>query len=339
MYLRSGRTPERIPTETEIKGQGGRGESAHSPLFVFFMQRNFMTTPGKKKRASAKQRLPLALIFLIFAVGIGAILYPIISNFFYEKNQSKLVTDYEEAVKDSSAAEREEQFRLAQEYNESLLGASVTLTDPFDPDALDQAGKEPYSSLLNLNGDGIMGYVEIPLIDVDLPIYHGTSGKILEKGVGHLENTSLPVGGESAHCVLTGHTGYPGKKLFTDLTSLEAGDVFYLHVLGSTLCYQVDQITVVEPEDTSLLKISYGEDRVTLLTCYPYGINTHRLLVSGSRIPYDQAVSQEQAMDRKTDSQWSIAYGKGVLICLAVYVPLTLLILKLLKKRRSRFRF
>lgn len=288
------------------------------------------------KRTFHRQQMPLILIILIFAVGIGAIFYPLVSNFLYEKNKSKLVTKYEQAVENASDEDLEEQFELAQEYNKSLLSASVTLTDPFDPEALDNAGKEPYASLLNINNDSIMGYVEVPLIDVYLPIYHGTAAKTLEKGIGHLENTSLPVGGESTHSVLTGHTGLSGEKLFTNLTSLQEGDVFYIHVLGRTLCYEVDQISIVKPEETSLLTIEHGEDRVTLLTCYPYGINSHRLLVRGSRVPYERAAAQEEAMDRKTDSQWSSAYLKGVLLCVAIYVPLTIFILLFLKKRRRK---
>lgn len=242
--------------------------------------------------------------------------------------------DYESSVEELPKEETEEEFQKAREYNESLLSTSVTLTDPFDPNALENAGKEPYASLLNVRGDGIMGYVEIPQIGVYLPIYHGTAAKTLEKGIGHLENTSLPVGGKSSHSVLTGHTGLSGEKMFTDLTELKKGDIFYLHVLGELLCYKVAQISIVEPEDTGLLKIKHGEDYVTLLTCYPYGINSHRLLVRGSRISYEEAVQQQKAMRRPYESQWNEEYLKGVAVCIAVYVPITLAILWFLKRKR-----
>lgn len=276
--------------------------------------------------------LPL-LIALIFLIGIGTVAYPYVSNLFYEQSKSEVITAYDEAVKNVSQEEVGEELAKAREYNESLLTADVVLTDPFDPSALDRAGEEPYASLLNVDGDSIMGYVEIPLIDVNLPIYHGTSAEVLETGIGHLESTSLPVGGTGTHAVLTGHTALAGKKLFTDLTELQTGDVFYIHVLGDTLAYQVNQIEIVEPENTSLLLIDRSRDYVTLLTCYPYGINSHRLLVRGERTELSEALEQETVQDRQIQSRWEQEYQKAVILCIIVYIPLTFLIIFFLKRR------
>lgn len=276
--------------------------------------------------------LPL-LIALIFLIGIGTVAYPYVSNLFYEQSKSEVITAYDEAVKNVSQEEVGEELAKAREYNESLLTADVVLTDPFDPSALDRAGEEPYASLLNVDGDSIMGYVEIPLIDVNLPIYHGTSAEVLETGIGHLESTSLPVGGTGTHAVLTGHTGLAGKKLFTDLTELRIGDIFYIHVLGDILAYQVNQIEIVEPENTGLLLIDRSRDYVTLLTCYPYGINSHRLLVRGERTELSEALEQETVQNRQIQSRWEQEYQKAVILCIIVYIPLTFLIIFFLKRR------
>ena len=276
--------------------------------------------------------LPL-LIALIFLIGIGTVAYPYVSNLFYEQSKSEVITAYDEAVKNVSQEEVGEELAKAREYNESLLTADVVLTDPFDPSALDRAGEEPYASLLNVDGDSSMGYVEIPLIDVNLPIYHGTSAEVLETGIGHLESTSLPVGGTGTHAVLTGHTGLAGKKLFTDLTELRIGDIFYIHVLGDILAYQVNQIEIVEPENTGLLLIDRSRDYVTLLTCYPYGINSHRLLVRGERTELSEALEQETVQNRQIQSRWEQEYQKAVILCIIVYIPLTFLIIFFLKRR------
>ena len=189
--------------------------------------------------------------------------------------------------------------------------------------------------------DGMMGYIEIPKIGVYLPIYHGTTSEVLEEGVGHLQSTSLPVGGSSTHAVLTGHTGLSGKRLFTDLTEMDLADVFYLHVMNETLAYQVERIDIVEPEDTELLVIRKGADLVTLVTCYPYGINTQRLLVQGTRIPYEQAIEQQQRQEdsgETVESRWQIEYRKAIILCVLIYIPLTIIILLLLflSKRKKQ---
>lgn len=280
--------------------------------------------------------MPLVFIGIILLTGIGLVAYPIVSNIFYEINKSELMAHYDDASDAMPLEEKAEALRKAEEYNASLLTADVVLTDPFDPSVLDRAGEEPYASLLNINGDGIMGYVDIPLIDAYLPIYHGTAAATLEKGIGHLESTSLPVGGTGTHAVLTGHTGLAGEKMFTDLTALEKGDLFYVHVLGNTLAYQVDQIEVTEPEDTSLLLIDREADYITLLTCYPYGINSHRLLVRGTRTDYQEARAREENGSREAESRWDSEYRKALILCVILYIPLTILILFFIRKKKRR---
>lgn len=291
---------------------------------------------GVKKSRIKKSRLPLVFIGIILLTGIGLVAYPIVSNIFYEINKSELMAHYDDASDAMPLEEKAEALRKAEEYNASLLTADVVLTDPFDPSVLDRAGEEPYASLLNINGDGIMGYVDIPLIDAYLPIYHGTAAATLEKGIGHLESTSLPVGGTGTHAVLTGHTGLAGEKMFTDLTALEKGDLFYVHVLGNTLAYQVDQIEVTEPEDTSLLLIDREADYITLLTCYPYGINSHRLLVRGTRTDYQEARAREENGSREAESRWDSEYRKALILCVILYIPLTILILFFIRKKKRR---
>lgn len=278
-------------------------------------------------------------IALIFLVGVGFVLYPLVSNALYEKNQSHVLAQYDETVEQVQQEQLDAEFQAAQEYNRSLLEGEAYLTDPFDPELVLDPSVEPYASLLNLEGDGMMGYVEVPNIDVYLPIYHGTTADVLEKGVGHLQNTSLPVGGADTHAVLTGHTGLSGKRLFTDLSQLVVGDVYYIHVLGQVLAYQVEQIFIVEPDDTQHLVVQAGRDLVTLVTCHPYGINTQRLLVQGTRIPYEQAVEQQALQEEQspqTQSVWEQEYQKAVLICLVIYIPLTALIILLIALRRRK---
>lgn len=277
------------------------------------------------------------LIIILFLTGITIVVYPVVSNRLYEQNQSHVTAQYDETVEQMEQDALEAEMQAAQEYNRSLLESKAFLTDPFDPELVLDPTVEPYASLLNVEGDGIMGYVEIPKIDVNLPIYHGTTAQVLEQGIGHLQNTSLPVGGESTHTVLTGHTGMAGKRLFTDLSLLETGDVFYLHILGDTLAYQVNEIYIVKPDETEHLVVEQGQDLATLVTCHPYGINTHRLLVQGIRIPYEQAVEQQAQEGTVTvTSVWKTEYEKAVILCLAVYIPLTAIVIGVLLHRGRR---
>ena len=229
---------------------------------------------------SEKILLIIAIIFII--VGTGIFLYPSISNYFAEKNHVEAIRNYDKMVvkigEDSLKKEKE------QTYNENLSGDPVH--DPFVLGS-GYALPENYKEVLNLSEDGIMGYIQIPKISVDLPIYHGTSEEVLEKGVGHIQNTSVPIGGNSTHSVLTGHTGLPNAELFTRLDELVVGDIFYIHVLNEILTYKVYEIKVVLPDNIDELRITSGEDLVTLVTCTPYGVNSHRLLVKAKRVEYE----------------------------------------------------
>ncbi len=231
---------------------------------------------------SEKILLIIAIIFII--VGTGIFLYPSISNYFAEKNHVEAIRNYDKMVvkigEDSLKKEKEK----AQTYNENLSGDPVH--DPFVLGS-GYALPENYKEVLNLSEDGIMGYIQIPKILVDLPIYHGTSEEVLEKGVGHIQNTSVPIGGNSTHSVLTGHTGLPNAELFTRLDELVVGDIFYIHVLNDILTYKVYEIKVVLPDNIDELRITSGEDLVTLVTCTPYGVNSHRLLVKAKRVEYE----------------------------------------------------
>lgn len=224
----------------------------------------------KKKRSTI-------LLLVIFFVGLSVLLYPTLSNYWNSFHQSRAIASYTGSVAKLSKADYEKLLENAQGYNTSLVEKGSS----FSPDA---KGMALYNSLLNIGGTGVMGSIEIPKIGVDLPIYHGTSDTVLQVAIGHIAGTSLPVGGAGTHCVLSGHRGLPSAKLFTNLDKLEEGDTFTIKVLNETLTYQVDQIAIVLPNDTSKLQIVPGKDYVTLVTCTPYGINTHRLLVRGVRI-------------------------------------------------------
>lgn len=226
-----------------------------------------------------KKILGILIPVLIFLTGLGVLLYPVFSDLWNQHRQNRLMTDYTNTVTDMEDTERNALWNAAVQYNQGLQAAPQDAFTGADP-----GPKDPYWSLLDPDGTGVMGYLEIPKISLRLPIYHGTGDAALQKGIGHLAGTSLPVGGSGTHCVLSGHRGLPSALLFTDLDQLETGDTFTLYVLDQRLSYQVDQILVVEPEDVSALAPEDGKDYVTLVTCTPYGVNTHRLLVRGSRI-------------------------------------------------------
>lgn len=243
-----------------------------------------------------KKLMPITVI-LLFLAGLSLLLYPLISNQWNNYRQKRLISSYDDTVKQKEKAgeiDYEAEWEKANAYNEALLPS--ILPDSFAVAEASEKEDEEYLSCLNITGDGMMGMVEIPKIDVNLPIYHTTSEKVLEKAAGHLEGSSLPVGGESTHAVISAHRGLPSASLFTDLDQLEEGDHFLIHVLDDTLCYEVDQILVVEPKETGSLAVEEGEDLVTLLTCTPYGVNSDRLLVRGHRVPYvPEEVDKEQA--------------------------------------------
>lgn len=234
-----------------------------------------------------KRKLAIFGIILIFIAGIGTMSYPLVSSVINNIDSRNHVEEYTKTTRQMSSEETLEMFKQAEEYNHSLTN-NVIITDPFDEKAYKKIGAN-YENALNVDGNGLIGYIDIPKINVYLPIYHGTAEAILAKGAGHLQNTSLPIGGESTHSVISAHTAYPGETFFDYLTDMEEGDEFYIHVLDRVLKYEVDSIKVVLPEETDDLRVVKGKDYVTLLTCTPYSVNTHRLLVRGKRVEYDDS--------------------------------------------------
>ncbi len=230
------------------------------------------------------------MLIAVFLIGLSLLLYPTVSNYVNSLHQSRAIASYEEGLSDLTAEDFSDYRQNATEYNARLFSSTDRFLETADR-------KTEYNNLLNPLSNSIMGYIEIKSIGVKLPIYHGTDDSVMQVGVGHIEGSSLPVGGASTHCVLSGHSGLPSTKLFTNLNKLKEGDIFKLHVLDQDLVYKVDKITVVEPADTKDLKIVDGMDYCTLVTCTPYGINSHRLLVRGVRVESDQSELSEVAAD------------------------------------------
>ena len=275
---------------------------------------------------------------MAFLIALGITLYPMISTWYNERHQAEVHIHYQEKVEQVDNTKLIEAKELAVAYNQTILPGAQD-EDSFSKEALLSAS-ENYGSLLNLAGDGIMGYVEVPKIGVTLPIYHGTNNSTLERGVGHLLGSSLPVGGESTHSVLTAHSGMASAKMFSDLDRLKIGDVFYLDVLGEKLAYQVDQIKTVLPYDTTFLQTEIGNDLCTLVTCTPFGVNTHRLLVRGTRIPYEEAeviVEEKLETEEPVKSTWEQEYLQGILIGVGavLVLGLGLLVFWFVRRRRS----
>ena len=273
---------------------------------------------------------------LIIICGVLLASYPWISNYVNERAADGEINVYEENVQNMDEDKLKKYLLDAQEYNAALLDTRIALIDPFDAEFNKLYKDTPYNNLLNYDSQGIMGFLEIPAIKVKLPIYHGTSPTVLQKGVGHLEGSSLPVGGESTHSILTGHTGLNKAKLFTDLTSVQKGDMFFVSVLGQKMAYVVDDINVVLPDDTSRLQVVEGKDYVTLITCTPYGVNDHRLLVRGIRTEYtEKDYEGEQKKDSTKDSLWISAYKRALAIGVVAVLVLAIL-LTASQKARSR---
>ena len=273
-----------------------------------------------KRKANHITTIVLVLILL---VGLSLLLYPSVSDYWNSFHSSRAISAYAEDVANLDEAQYEEMWSAARAYNRALAERSTNF-------ALSDAQKEEYEKLLDISGVGIMGYLEIPELNMSLPIYHGTEESVLQIAAGHLEWSSLPVGGESSHCVISGHRGLPSAKLFTDLDKLQEGDVFALRVLDEVLTYEVDQIRVVEPSQVSDLEIVEGSDLCTLVTCTPYGINTHRLLVRGHRI---ENIQESQTI-RVTSDAMQI---EPLIVAPIVATPvlLLLLVLLLLPKRKD----
>lgn len=269
-----------------------------------------------------QKRVTIALAVIAFLLALGLTFYPVISNYVNHKYASQIHTAYQEVMEQTDDTTIQEAKELANAYNRAIVpGAS----EAYSQEGL-QAASQDYDDQLNIAGNGIMGYVEIPKISVNLPIYHGTENDSLERGIGHLLGSSLPVGGGSTHTILSGHSGMASQKMFTDLGQLVIGDVFCLHVLNEALAYQVSEINTVLPHDTSLLGIIPGEDLCTLVTCTPYGINSHRLLVRGSRIPYEEAEEKVQNIQPEDipESTWEQKYAMGIALGLLTVLVLVL---------------
>ena len=266
-----------------------------------------------------------------YLAAFSLILYPVVSNYINQMNSTTIATDYEQEVSHLSEEQENAMIEQAQEYNESLIGIG-SIADPFSESNENQTENDVYNNLLKIDDTGMMGYIDIPKLDVVLPVYHGTSEKVLQSGVGHLKNTSLPVGGESCHAVLSGHRGLANAKIFTDLNKMEVRDVFYIKVLHHTFAYQVDQILTVLPSDTDSLQIEKGKDYVTLVTCTPYAVNTHRLLVRGTRIPYEEA----QKIDEEVGLQRTIPFNLILLIGGIIAFIIIWVSIKLHKRRKEK---
>ena len=260
---------------------------------------------------------------VLFLTALGLTLYPLISNYVNQKYASEIQTAYQELIQQTDDSVLQEAKQRAVAYN---LAITPGTADAYSEEALLSAA-ENYENQLDITGNGIMGYVEIPKIQVNLPIYHGTDAEVLDRGVGHLLGSSLPVGGENTHTILSGHSGMASQKMFTDLEQLSPGDIFYLNVLNETLAYQVTEINTVLPYETDLLGIVPGEDLCTLVTCTPYGVNTHRLLVRGYRIPYEEALTleEESVAVEAVESTWEQNYAKGIIIGIVIALLLILL--------------
>lgn len=265
-----------------------------------------------------------AFLVLLLLAGVSLLLYPSLSDYWNSMHQTRAIASYAETVSQLDTAQYDEMWKAAQDYNRSLAQRETAF-------ALTDEQKAAYESLLDVSGLGVMGYIEIPEIDCSLPIYHGTEESVLQVAVGHLEWSNLPVGGEGTHCVLSGHRGLPSAKLFTNLDKLAVGDTFLLRVLDEVLTYEVDQILIVEPEQVDALGIVPGEDYCTLVTCTPYGINTHRLLVRGHRVENTPEAARMHVTADATQFDPLL-----VAPVLAIPVLLLLLMILLVPKRRRK---
>lgn len=267
----------------------------------------------------------ISIIFLIIAllIGLSLLLYPTVSNWWNEGHQSRAIADYTQDVEELDENRYREILKTAQDYNTALANRA-------QKHLLSDSERANYESSLNLGTTGVMGCIEIPSIDCYLPIYHGTDDSIMQVGVGHLEWTSLPVGGESSHCVLSGHRGLPSSKLFTDLDKLCEKDIFKIYVLNEVFTYEVDKILIVEPDETEDLNIIDGEDYCTLVTCTPYGVNTHRLLVRGKRIPNDVELKEIHIAAEAVLIEPAIV---ATFIAIPIFLALTVIVLLLDRKK------
>ena len=291
----------------------------------------------KKSDSKKWAWVPHLLRIIGLMIGAGILFYPTISSQWNKYRDSLLISKYTQKVQDYSEEQYRDVYQAAKAYNDQHL--TNYILDAFDESAEEYILTHPYDTLLNPLGDYVMGYIEIPKIDVSLPIYHGVGTAALEKGAGHIEGTSLPIGGPGTHAVLSGHRGLPGRKLFTDLDLIQVGDQFYLNVLNETLAYEVDQILTVLPHETEALDIVPGEDLVTLVTCTPYGVNSHRLLIRGHRIEYSKANKNEQERNVVEKVKNAGMEEKLVMIGLATFFGLCIIfwiISEIIRRRRRK---
>lgn len=279
-----------------------------------------------------RTKILVIIAMLIVALGgIAAVAYPFIAAEYNARFHSEVLSEYEQQVQQGNNTEISASIMAAHAYNGALFRGEINGADPENTD---------YYNLLNLSKNGIMGYVDIPTIDVRLPIYHGTSDATLDKGAGHMPPTSLPVGGENTHAAISAHTGMASDPMFTNLELLEIGDLFYIYVMGNTLCYEVESVNIVVPDDISLLKIQRGRDLVTLITCTPYGVNSHRLLVTGHRtsLPEVQETTANSITQIEPEplSIWERKYLEGIALGLvASILPIAITFISLFKTRRK----
>ena len=277
-----------------------------------------------------RRKLSGILFGLLFLVGFGILAYPTVSNQWNTYRQSRLISNYEQAVSDMQPEDYTKEWEAAREFDSTLVQNNI-YGDVFGSDDVDMKDTD-YWKVLNVAGDGVMGYLSIPKINSKLAIYHGTAEDVLQTGIGHMNGTSLPIGGESTHSVLAAHRGLPAARLFTDIDQLKQGDMFYIHVLDETMAYQVDQILdMVDKDDhetlEEALQIREGEDQVTLFTCTPYGVNSHRLLVRGTRVPYN---GEEEVESTPVDSMLR-AIQNYYMLYLILGLAVTLLVILIMK--------
>lgn len=277
-----------------------------------------------------KKKIPGILFGLLFLIGFGILVYPTVADQWNTYRQSRLISSYENTIEEMEPEDFTAEWEKARTLNDTLTQNSI-YGDVFGEEAQKLEDTE-YWQVLNVGGDGVMGYLSIPKINIKLSIYHGTSDEVLQTGVGHLNGTKLPIGGESTHSVLAAHRGLPSARLFTDIDQLEKGDKFYIHVLDETLAYQVDQILdMVDKDDTETLEkalqIEEGKDQVTLFTCTPYGVNSHRLLVRGIRVPYE---GEEEVSSTPVDTMLQ-AVQNYYMLYLILGLSVTLLVILIMK--------
>lgn len=282
------------------------------------------------KRNKMKRKISGILFGLLFLIGLGILAYPTVSNQWNTYRQSRLISNYEQVVSDMQPEDYTKEWEAAKEFDSTLVQNNI-YGDVFGSDDVDMKDTD-YWKVLNVAGDGVMGYLSIPKINSKLAIYHGTAEDVLQTGIGHMNGTSLPIGGESTHSVLAAHRGLPAARLFTDIDQLKQGDMFYIHVLDETMAYQVDQILdMVDKDDhetlEEALQIQEGKDQVTLFTCTPYGVNSHRLLVRGTRVPYE---GEEEVENTPVDSMLR-AIQNYYMLYLILGLAVTLLVILIMK--------